>query len=142
MSCLSLLKLLDVCKWIFVFILFLAIHTCCVKGWEVAHWIFACKKDKFTTSIMFISHIVCFGLHCSTICHCFLVLYLFNSCLFFGFPFLFIFVNISLQQSNCIMFISCVVCFSLHGSIFYCCLFILYLFNSHFFWGFFFLLFL
>jgi hypothetical protein len=47
MSCFTLLRFLDVCKWKLVFILFLAIDTCCVKGWKVTHQIFACKKDMF-----------------------------------------------------------------------------------------------
>jgi len=67
----NLLKLLDVCKWIFVSILFLAINTCCVKGWKVAHQIFVCKEDKFTNSIVFISRVVCLGLRCSILCRCF-----------------------------------------------------------------------
>jgi hypothetical protein len=58
---------------------------------------------------MFISHVCfifcCFFLHC-----CLLVLYLFDSHLLFGF---FVYVNIPLQQSTCIMFISCVVGFAL-----------------------------
>jgi hypothetical protein len=89
MSCLILLKLLDVCMWIFVYTLFLMINTCCVKGWKVAHQIFAHKEDKFTAFIMFISCVICFGLCCSVFCHCLLVLYLFDSRLLFGFPFLF-----------------------------------------------------
>jgi len=75
----TLLKLLDVYKWILVILLFLAIDTCCVKGWEIAHQIFTCKEDKFTTFIMFISRVVCLGLCCSVLCCCFFVLYLFIS---------------------------------------------------------------
>jgi hypothetical protein len=44
------LRLLDVCRWILVFILFVAIDTCCVKGWKIAHQIFAYKGDEFITS--------------------------------------------------------------------------------------------
>jgi hypothetical protein len=45
MSFFNLLRLLDVCRWMLVFILFLAIDTCGVKGWKVAHRIFVHKKD-------------------------------------------------------------------------------------------------
>jgi hypothetical protein len=75
----TLLRLLDVCKWILVFLLFLAIDICCVKGWEIAHRIFTRKEGEFTISIMFISRVVCLGLCCFVICHCFFVLYLFIS---------------------------------------------------------------
>jgi hypothetical protein len=98
MSCLTLLKLLDVCRWIFVFKLFLAIDTCCVKGWEVAHRIFARKEDGFTFFIVFISLVVCFSLHCFVFYHCLLVLYLFDSRLLFKFPFKKKIVNTSLQH--------------------------------------------
>jgi hypothetical protein len=93
MYCLTLLRLLDVCKWIFVYILLLVIDTCCVKGWKVAHRIFARKEDEFIGSIVFIFHVVCLGLRCYVIFHCILVLYLFISCLLFGFLF-FLWINI------------------------------------------------
>jgi hypothetical protein len=86
MSCFTLLRLLDGCSWILVFIFFLTIDTCYVKGWKIAHWIFACKKDKFTTSIVFISNIVCLGLHCFyslSLSFCSLLVI---SRLLFGFP--------------------------------------------------------
>jgi hypothetical protein len=142
MSCLTLLKLLDVCRWIYFSILFLAIDTCCVKGWEVAHRIFACKKDEFISYIVFNSHVVCFGLCCFVLYHYILVLYLFDSRLLFRFPFLKKIINIFLQQSTCIMFISHVVYFGLCCSILYCCLLVLYFFNSHLLFGFPFILFL
>ncbi len=88
---LTLLKLLDVCMWIFVYILFLAIHTCCVKGWKVAHQIFVHKEDQIIIFIMFISRVICFSLHYSVFYCCLLVFYLFDSHLFFGFPFCFCF---------------------------------------------------
>jgi len=84
MSYLTLLRLLDVCRWIFVSILFLAINTCCVKGWKVAQQIFARREDGFITSIMFISCIIYFRLHCSILFRCLFVLYLFDSHLLFG----------------------------------------------------------
>jgi hypothetical protein len=58
MSYSTLLKLLDVYKWILVFILFLTIDTCCVKGWKTTHRIFAWKEDRFTFYIVFISHVI------------------------------------------------------------------------------------
>jgi hypothetical protein len=109
MSCLTLLRLLDVCMWIFIYILFLAINTCCVKGWKVTHQIFLHKKDGFTISIVFISNVICFNLHCFVLC-CYLLV---------QFPlvvwvsiFIF-FVNTSLQQSTCIVFMSRIVGFAL-----------------------------
>jgi len=87
MSYLTLLRLLDVSKWIFVSILFLVIDTYCVKGWKGSHQIFVPKEDKFTASIMFISCIVCFGWHCYILCQCLLVLYLFDSHLLIEFSF-------------------------------------------------------
>jgi hypothetical protein len=113
MSYLTILRLLDVCMWIFVYILFLAIHTCCVKGWKVAHQIFVHKEHGFTIFIVFISCVICFSLHCFVLCCRFLVFYLFNSHLLFGFSFFFVFVNTSLQQSICIVFISRIVRFAL-----------------------------
>jgi hypothetical protein len=85
MFCFTLLRLLNVCKWILILFYFLVIDTCCVKSWNVAHRIFARKEDGFTTFIMFISHVVCLGLYCFVFCRCFLVLYLFISLLLFGF---------------------------------------------------------
>ncbi len=113
MSYLTLLRLLDVCRWISVFILFLAINMCCVKGWKI----FARKEDGFIASIMFISCIVYFKLHCSILFRCLLVLYLFDSHLLFGFLLFFVSINTYLQESTCIMFISRIVWFALS-----CCL--------------------
>jgi hypothetical protein len=90
--------------------------------------IFAHKEDNFIVFIMFISCIVCLGLHCFIICHCLLVFYLFISRFLFGFPIFFVSINIFLQQSICIMFISCIVGFAL--SCCGCCLFLLYLIIS------------
>jgi hypothetical protein len=70
MSCFILLRLLDVCRCILVFVLFLAIDTCCVKVWKVAHRIFVHKEDVFTISIMFQ---VCLGLHCFVFYRCLIV---------------------------------------------------------------------
>jgi hypothetical protein len=46
---------------------FLVINTCCAKGWKVAHQIFTLKKNGLSPSIVFISHVVCLGLHCLVI---------------------------------------------------------------------------
>jgi hypothetical protein len=117
MSCLTLLRFLDVCKWIFLFILFLVIDTCCVKGWEVAHWMFARKEDGFIIFIVFsfpaLLVWVCvflffvtifFFFYCSFLACCLGLHFLF----FFYCSFLacclgfhFFFVNIYLQQSTC-----------------------------------------
>lgn len=82
MSCFILLGLLDVCRCILVFVLFLAIDTCCVKVWKVSHRIFVHKEDVFIVSIMFQ---VCLGLHCFDLCRCLIVVYLFISYLLFRF---------------------------------------------------------
>jgi hypothetical protein len=110
MSCFTLLKLLNVCKWILIFIFILVIDTCYVKGWYVAHQIFAYKEDGFTTSIMFISHVVCLSLCCLL----FVIVFLFSTCSFLAYCLGFCFF---LQQSIYITFISCVVGFALS-----CCL--------------------
>lgn len=82
MYCFTLLRLLDLCRWILVFVLFLAIDTCCVKVWKVAHRLFARKEDGFTTSIMYFYHVhfqvVCLGLHCFvflSLFYCFLLVH-------------------------------------------------------------------
>ncbi len=117
MFCFTLWRLFDICKWILVSILFLAVDICCVKSWKFACWIFTLKEDGFTTSIMFISHVACLGLRCFVIYRCLLLLYVFISCLLFMFLIFFNSVNICLQQFTCIMFISRVVGFAL-----FCCL--------------------
>jgi hypothetical protein len=78
MYCFTLLRLLHVCRWILVFILFLAIDTCCVKVWKVAHWIFVRKEDGFTNSIMFIFKLFIWVLHCFVVLllfYCFLLVH-------------------------------------------------------------------
>ncbi len=83
-------------------------YTCCVKGWKVTQWIFVHEEDGFTTSIMF------------------------TSCLLFGFLFIFVSINIFLQQSTCIVFISCINEFALSCCLllFPCCLFDHFLYCS------------
>ncbi len=83
----------------------------CVKGWEVAHRIFARKEDVFTNFIVFISCVVCLGLRCSILYHSLLVLYLFICHLLFRFSIFFVSVNISLQQCICIVFIKPILIF-------------------------------
>ncbi len=101
MSCFTSLKLLNVYKWILVFIYFLAIDTCCVKGWKVAHRILLAKRMglllllcSFPTLFVWVwvvlffvvafllftcSFLVLLGLHCLVIYYCLLVFYLFIS---------------------------------------------------------------
>jgi hypothetical protein len=122
MFCFTLLKLLNVCKWILIFNFFPAIDTCCIKGWNVPHWIFARKEDGFTISIMFISHLICLGLHCFVLCRCLLILYLFISRLLFGF--------LNFFCNNLFVSRSFHALLSLHYLFFYCCLLVLYLFIS------------
>jgi hypothetical protein len=86
------------------------------------------KRNGFTTSIMFISHVVCLGLRCFVLCDCFFVLYLFISRLLFGFLIFFVFVNIFLQQS--ILSCSFPTLLGLHCLVVYCCFLVLYLLIS------------
>ncbi len=106
---LTLLKLLDVCMWIFVYILF----------WQFTHVV--SKVEKLHTKYLFTKRTKLLFLSCSfpvlfvSVCIIlfFVVVFLFSTCSIpacsFDFHFVFVCVNTSLQQSTYIMFISHIV---------------------------------
>jgi hypothetical protein len=121
MSCFTLLRLFNVYKWILIFIFFLVIDICCVKGWNVAHQIFACKEYGFTTSIMFISPVFVWV----WVVLFFVVVFLFSTC---SFP-IYFWVS-DFFCNNPFVLRSFLALLSLHCLILYCCLLVVYLFDS------------
>jgi hypothetical protein len=117
MSCFTLLKFLDVCKWILVSILFFGDwHMLCQKLKSCTPNICSQKRQVYC---FYHVHFSCclfgFALFCSlSLFSCSL---LFISHLLFGFPKKIVCINMFLQQSICITFISHVVGFALS-----CCL--------------------
>jgi hypothetical protein len=109
----------------FNFYFILLINTCCVKGWNCT--LNLCSQRVQIYYLYHINFLRClFGFALFYSFHCLLVFYLFISRLLSRFPIYFGYVKFFLQQSTCIVIISCIVGFAL----FCCCLLILYLFIS------------
>ncbi len=137
MSCFTLLRILDVCRWILISISFLLIDTLCQRLRSCTPNI--CSQRECVYYFYCVHFICClFGFallyslsfsSCSLLVHLPPIVQVFDFFCFckhlfatmhlyvFIIPIFFVFVNISLQQSTCIMFISCVARFAL-----FCCL--------------------
>jgi hypothetical protein len=97
MSCFTLLRLLDVCKWILVYILFLVIDI--VSKVKKLHTKYLLAK-RMDLLLLLCSFLVFFIWVCIVLL--FVIVFLLSTCSFLvcclGFQFFFVYVNISLQQ--------------------------------------------
>jgi len=129
MSCFTLLRLLNVCMWILVFMLFFG------------DWHMLCQRLKSCTpniclqrgmGLLFLS--CSFPMLFVWVCVVlfFVIVFLFSTCSFLayclGFWFFFVFINIFLQQS--ILSCSFPTLLGLHCLVVYCCFLVLYLLIS------------